>query len=135
MPKHNKEMYKHRKVPLNQKMSERTKKRIKLMAALIRYPIPVMIIFQGLLWGWVFRSTRAVTVSMGVGFICFGIYEIIGYRLKFRHIFCANQNMHHRKMTPEHCEWESIPKSECYGLPAIEIIIGVAIIVIGFLAP
>ena len=114
-------------------MPDKEKKRIKLMAAVLRYPIGVLIIFQSLFWAWVFRSRFAGMLSLGLGMTCLGIYEIIGYRLRFRHIYCANQNLHRRKMTPDDCDWDTFPKSEGYGLPALEIFFGTVILVVGLI--
>lgn len=114
-------------------MPDKEKKRIKLMTAMLRYPIGVLIIFQSLFWAWVFRSRFAEMLSLGLGMTCLGIYEIIGYRLRFRHIYCANQNLHRRKMTPDDCDWAAFPKSEGYGLPALEIFFGTVILVVGLI--
>ena len=122
-----------RRFPTKPVMPDQQKKRIKLMAAMLRYPIGILIIFQSLFWAWAFRSRLAVMLSLGLGIICLGIYEIIGYRLRFRHIYCANQNLHRRKMTPDDCDWDTFPKSEGYGLPTLEIFFGMVIIVVGLI--
>ena len=125
---------KRRQPSVRPQMPERTKKRIKRMALLLRYAASVLIVGQGFLWAWLFRSMRAMSVSMGIGLICYGVYEIIGYCLRFRHVYCAMQNMYRQKMTPDHCEWERFPKTDWYGAPAVLIAWGVAVLLVSLLA-
>ena len=66
----------HHLFPTQPVMPDKEKKRIKLMAAMLRYPIGVLIIFQSLFWAWVFRSRFAEMLSLGLGMTCLGIYSL-----------------------------------------------------------
>ena len=120
--------------PAPSAMSEQEQNRIKLAAWLLRYPIPYLLIIQGFLWALAFHSKKAMVIGMGVGIICYGLYMLIGFHLKWCHVFCWWQNVAHQKMTPDHCNWNNINRSEGYGLPFFLITFGVVITVVGILA-
>ena len=68
--------------------------------------------------------------------IATSLWSLIGYKLKWKHIYCSHQNGHrtangHRKdMTPHHICWTHIKKSEAYGVPLIFLIVGVALLAV-----
>ena len=65
---------------------------------------------------------------MGMGLLLFAIYSFVGYKLRWKHIFCSYQNANHQKMTPDCINWNTVKKSDAYGVPAIFAILGVAAI-------
>lgn len=52
------------------------------------------------------------------------IWSIIGYRRKWRHIFCSNQISKHEVLTPYSVFWDRVDKTDIYGVPMIFIVIG-----------
>ncbi len=114
------------------KLSEQEIIRIKRIAMISKYPGIAAIIAQALVWGSVFHSRNAIMISMGIGIIGYGIYWFIGYRLRWRHIYCIHQSFSRIKMTPDNCDWDTFPKSEAYGLPAFFVIFGMICIFIGW---
>ena len=115
----------------NTKMTEREVNRIKRIALVVKYPGLAAIMLQAVLWGYILNSRKAILIAMGFGFISFGIYWFIGCRLRWRHIYCIHQSFSDIKMTPDRCDWEMVPKSEMYGLPAFYVIFGIICISIG----
>ena len=113
------------------KLSEQEMIKIKRMAMISKYTGIAAIIAQALIWGSVFHSRNAILISMGIGYIGYGIYWFIGYRLRWRHIYCIHQSFSRIKMTPENCDLDTFPKSEAYGLPAIFAVLGSMLIMIG----
>ena len=113
------------------KLSEQEIIRIKRIAMISKYPGMAAIIAQSLVWGFVFHSRKAILISMGIGFMWYGIYWFIGCRLRWRHIYCIHQSFSRIKMTPDNCDWDTFPKSKAYGLPAFFVIFGMICIFIG----
>ena len=70
---------------------------------------------------------------MGIYLIVFGLYQFIGYKCKWKHIFCSYQNIYHKKMTPDKINWSKVKKSDAYGLPIIFGILGILIIIVSIL--
>lgn len=64
--------------------------------------------------------------------IVFSIWSLLGYLLKWKHIFCSFQNAYHMPMTPNKINWSIIRKSDAYGIPAIFFILGLGLIIVLF---
>ena len=58
------------------------------------------------------------------GFLIFSIWSFIGYKCKWKHIYCSHQNSSRQKMTPNAIHWNEIDKREAYGIPLIFFVIG-----------
>ena len=63
-----------------------------------------------------------------VGCITFSFWSFIGYKNKWKHIYCSFQDAYHQKMTPNSIQWHKIKKSDAYGVPSIFLIIGLALL-------
>ena len=50
------------------------------------------------------------------GFISYAVWTLVGYRRRWRHIFCSFQNAHRERMTPYNTAWGRIKKSDIYGM-------------------
>ena len=98
---------------------------IKAFAYFHRYGwIVVMLICIGI--------TRSLYI-IGLFSIVYSIWTLLGYLLKWKHIFCSFQNAYHKPMTPNKINWNNIKKSDAYGLPAIFFILGIGIIIAKYL--
>ncbi len=51
--------------------------------------------------------------------IVFSLWTVVGYRLKWKHIFCSWQNASHMEMTPHSIRWSQVPKSDVYFIPVL----------------
>ena len=99
-------------------------KRIKTLAYVHRYGwIAVMMICIAI---W----PKQIVCIFSVGCIAFSIWSLIGYKKKWKHIYCSFQNAYHQKMTPNNIQWHKIKKSDAYGVPFIFLILGFALSIV-----
>ena len=61
-----------------------------------------------------------------VSSILYSIWTFLGYRLKWKHIFCSYQNANRKKMTPNAINWNWVDKKDAYGVPLFFLLAGVA---------
>ena len=85
-------------------------------------------------YGWIAIMTGLILLIpqytlliVSLCFIAISLWSLIGYKLKWKHIYCSHQNAHRKDMTPHHICWTHIKKSEAYGGPLIFLIMGVAL--------
>ena len=71
-----------------------------------------------------FRTHLGFCIAMCGLFFMMSAYTLIGYRCRFRHIYCAMQNAHLQKMTPDNVRWDEIRKSDIYGSALLYAAIG-----------
>ncbi len=72
-------------------------------------------------------------IVLGSGFVLYAIWTFVGYKCRWKHIFCSYQNAYHLKMTPNDIDWGWIRKSDAYGVPIIFLVLGVACLALIFL--
>lgn len=53
-------------------------------------------------------------IALGAGMMGYAAWTVLGYGLKWRHIYCSFQNAYHRPMTPDRVDWKWIRKSDVY---------------------
>lgn len=81
-------------------------------------------------YGWIavmFALTfilRNVFYVWSISTIVYAAWTFIGYKLRWKHIFCSYQNAYHIKMTPERIDWDSIEKHDAYGVPLLFLVMG-----------
>ena len=69
----------------------------------------------------ILRETFYVFAASMIGY---AVWTFVGYKCRWRHIFCSYQNAGHRKMTPERIDWDSMKKYDAYGLPVVFLVLG-----------
>ena len=89
-----------------------------------RYLWPVLMVLLPLLVGGV-----NYILFMGIGLCLFAAYTIVGYKLRWKHIYCSFQRTSRKEMTPDDIRWGTIKKIDVYGTSILCGIIGVAAIV------
>ena len=65
------------------------------------------------------------------GSMIYSIWTFVGYKCKWKHIFCSYQDAYHAKMTPGAIDWDWVEKKDAYGVPLIFLVmslIGIAAI-------
>ena len=67
-----------------------------------------------------------------IGFLAFSAYQLIGYRCRWRHIFCSFQNMNREKMTPNRINWAQVSRVDAYLLPCLWAICGILLLFLEF---
>ena len=103
---------------------EASAKRIMALAYFHRYG------WIALMVGLIIFMPKHVFLIVSLCFILNSLWSLIGYKLKWRHIYCSFQNAHRKDMTPHHICWSHIKKSEAYGVPLLFFALGVALFVI-----
>ena len=73
-------------------------------------------------YGWIVAMIIAMNFGNplligSVFLLIFSIWSIIGYVLKWNHIFCSYQNDYHKKMTPNAVNWSKVKKRDAIGMP------------------
>ena len=69
----------------------------------------------------------------GYTMILDALWTLVGYLLKWKHIYCSYQDAYHEKMTPDNINWQHIRKSDAYGIPIIFFVIGGLLLLAGYL--
>lgn len=95
-----------------------------ILAYLDRYGYPVLILIAGALADF-YRGRITMLFVLAVGILLDGIYNLVGYLCRWRHIYLCYQSMCHTKMTPSRIEWDRMTKKDAYGIPATFIIGGI----------
>lgn len=80
-----------------------------LLAYLDRYGYPVLILIAGALADF-YRGRITMLFVLAVGILLDGIYNLVGYLCRWRHIYLCYQSMCHTKMTPSRIEWDRLAK-------------------------
>ena len=90
--------------------------------------------------GWMFIMSALMVIKpslrsyiMSISVILHALWTLIGYKLKWKHIYCSFQEVHHQLMTPNSINWSKIKKSDIYGISAIFIIMGSALLIVTIL--
>ena len=83
-------------------------------------------------YGWIAIMLACIAIwneqifyILGAGCIGFSIWSLIGYKCKWRHIYCSYQNAYYEKMTPHSIRWHKIKKSDALGVPLIFLVFGI----------
>ena len=110
----------------NHRTAKQRSNRVLLLAFFLRYGLPVGVGILAVVVGRITNSGKAVVLALGVGCILMGLYELLGYLLKWKHVYCAYQNEYHQDMTPDMVNWRKVRKCDAYGVPIIFIVLGIA---------
>ena len=107
----------------------KTRNRVIIALALAyRFVYPPLIVLVSCLLG----GTNLL-LFLGIGCCLYGTYMIAGYKLRWKHIYCAYQVSHRgQKMTPDNIRWETI-RNDIYIVPIIFGVIGIGCLVCHFL--
>ena len=74
--------------------------------------------------------------SFGMTFLISSIWTFIGYKRRWKHIFCSFQIMSrdpYAKMTPNSIRWGWLEKRDVYGVVILEAVCGLAMIIYAML--
>ena len=82
-------------------------------------------------YGWIamtlitlFLFPDKIFVIFSMSYLMISAWTLIGYKRKWKHIYCSFQNMNHEKMTPYSVDWNRVKKSDAYGIPIIFGVLG-----------
>lgn len=88
-------------------------------------------------YGWIalagltvalFRTYAGFCLAICGFFFAASAHTLIGYRLGWKHIYCAMQNAYHQEMTPDDIRWTQIRKCDIYGSALIYTAIGAVLL-------
>ncbi len=114
-------------------LDEKQVKRVKILAYFWRYGFISFILLFMVGGAFLLKNEYGILIGMSTFMLIMGIYLLMGAIFRFRHIYCMYQNANHQEMTPNKIYWNSMKKSDIFGVPIIFIIIGLAGLVIGLL--
>lgn len=104
---------------------------VMLLAYMHRYLFPIALGILPMLIAEVIGEDYLFEL-WGCAFLIYALYDIIGYKCKWRHIYCSYQNSSHQRMTPNHVHWDDVKKSDIYGMSALMGCFGVILIIVSF---
>ncbi len=86
-------------------------------------------------YGWIVLMLLLMCIIrkmcvLGIGCVAFSVWTFFGYILRWKHIYCSYQNAYHMPMTPDNINWDTVKKTDAYGIPAILMILGVALLLV-----
>ena len=102
-----------------------------LLAYIHRYLFPIALGILPLLIAKIIGEDYLFEL-WGCAFLIYALYDIIGYKCKWRHIYCSYQNSSRQKMTPNHVHWDNVKKTDIYGMSALMGCFGVILIIVSF---
>lgn len=97
---------------------------IKLLAYVHRYFLISMIILYPTC-----LASKYILMLFGIICILYGAYTFVGYKLKWKHIYCSIQNAYREKMTPDKINWRHVQKKDVYGIFVIFCVLGLFLII------
>lgn len=88
-------------------------------------------------YGWIAAMMLCIAIwpeqilrICSIACLSFSVWSFIGYKKKWKHIFCSFQNAYHQKMTPNNIQWHKIKKSDAYSVPLVFFIVGLALLAV-----
>ena len=88
-------------------------------------------------YGWIAAMMACIAtwpkqmyLIISIAFLLFSIWSFIGYKKKWKHIYCSFQNAYHKKMTPNSIQWNKIKKSDAYGVTSIFFVMGLLLLAV-----
>ena len=66
---------------------------------------------------------------MGTGFVIFALYSLLGYKLHWKHVYLAMQEMQKQKMTPKRIDWNTIKPGTALKFPILFGITGIVMVI------
>lgn len=90
-------------------------------------------------YGWIIVMLLCITFlpvnrfyTAGAFLLIYSIWSFVGYKCRWKHIYCSYQNAYHKKMTPDSINWNQIKKRDAYSVPLIFLIFGLMILGVAF---
>lgn len=115
-------------------LSARQGRNVKVLAYGVYYGLIVAVVPLYLLGYVLYLHPYSGVLSLCFGLFLYGSYLLLGALLRFRHIYCYYQNAYHLPMTPESINWNTLKRSDYYGVPAVFMVLGATGTVLSLLA-
>lgn len=102
---------------------------VEKLALLNRYLFPVVAVLGPVAVCLLIKAD--VLIPLGIGCYIFGVYQLIGYKSRWDHIFCSIQLFKKRPMTPHAINWDTITKFDATALPIAFVVLGTLALIFG----
>lgn len=111
-------------------MAGKKKKRVdeynvKTLALWVRYGWPIAML--------ALTCVLESPLFLGINLCAFALYLFIGYKRRWIHIYCANQEAGRQRMTPNCVDWSQVRKVDAYGVPIAFGLFGIVLTVTGLI--
>ena len=96
-------------------------------------PTILLAFFHRYIWWALLILVLSITKNkyvLSIGLIVYSIWTFLGYIFRWKHIFCSYQNAYHMPMTPNKVRWNTVKESDAYGVPAVFLILGIALLLV-----
>ncbi|MGD9909888.1 MAG: hypothetical protein AB7U79_04685 [Candidatus Izemoplasmatales bacterium] len=114
-------------------LSKEQEKRTIIFSYLIQYGLLSLIAIIPLLYLALSHASAIPLYTLGIGLFFYGFYLMLGVLKKWRHVFCVFQSFSRKKRTPNEIYWNTLAKTDVYGIPLIFMILGFVTILAHFL--
>ena len=110
-------------------MSELNKRIIIILAYCNRFVFPIAAIVVPIIFA---DNSHKKFLFWGISCVILAIYNTLGALLKWKHIYCALQDMTHQLMTPDKIDWKKFSFSDKYGIAIVLSALAGVIFVLSF---
>ncbi len=102
--------------------------------AVIRYIVPFVMVLVPLIFAPMLGGTKGALTVIGILFLLYAGYLLLGYFKKWTHIFCYFQSLDHKPLTPDQPDWDSLRAGDVYIMPALHALVGIGVLLFGLLS-
>lgn len=100
----------------------------------IRYIIPFVMVLVPLIFAPVFGGTKGALIVIGILFLLYAGYLLLGYFKKWTHIFCYYQSLDRKPLTPDKVDWSKLRQGDVFIMPALHALVGIGVLLFGLLS-
>lgn len=110
------------------------KERMEKIVFFCKYIVTLAIVLIPILIATRTGDKKQAMVYIGIGLLVYAAYLLLGYFLKWTHIFCYYQNMARQPLTPDEVDWSTLRPGDVYIIPGLYAALGVGAILFGLLS-
>lgn len=100
----------------------------------IRYVVPFAMVLIPLIFASMLGGTKGALIVIGILFLLYAGYLLLGYFKKWTHIFCYYQSLDHKPLTPDKADWNTLRAGDVYIMPALHALVGIGVLLFGLLS-
>lgn len=100
----------------------------------LRYIVPFIMVIIPILFSSVLGGIKPALVIVGICFLLYAGYLLLGYFRKWTHIFCYYQSLDRQPLTPDKVDWSKLRAGDVFIMPALHALVGVGVLLFGLFA-
>ena len=100
----------------------------------LRYIIPFVMVFVPILFSSALGGIKPALVIIGVLFLLYAGFLLLGYFKKWTHIFCYYQSLDRQPLTPDKVDWSKLRPGDVFIMPALHALVGIGVLLFGLLS-